>query len=395
MPTTFPGRLVLIACAVGMSIAAEAQEIKTGVPVSYQLPATGPLPQTYRVTLAVVDEKKPDWIISQFAAGVVRTVTQENGGKFSEIWDGLDDNFMPVPPGTYGLKGIFMPAAKWAVDGEHHSITPRYVTSADAWRALPGESKTPVVVGDQVNSPIGDVDVGANGVGVFCYQYLENARNFYMADFNKPINYDQATPGCSKVMQSRSVEFAKKFGVRFEVRNSMNTNPGTLVKEEEKGMEAVVVRGVSIERNQAKVTIDDVPDQPGVAAKIFGAINQANIVIDMIVQNVSWDGETDISFTCSAAELPKAEAELNKVLPDLGGAVKLRTQSGVAKLSIVGIGMRSHSGVAAKMFSALAQAGINIQMISTSEIKTAVTVNEDEIENAARVVHTAFGLDAA
>ena len=212
------------------------------------------------------------------------------------------------------------------------------------------------------------------------------------------ISYDEmlemASSG-SKVMQSRSVEFAKKFGVRFEVRNSMNTNPGTLVKEEEKGMEAVVVRGVSIERNQAKVTIDDVPDQPGVAAKIFGAINQANIVIDMIVQNVSWDGETDISFTCSAAELPKAEAELNKVIPTLGGSVQLRTQSGVAKLSIVGIGMRSHSGVAAKMFGALAQAGINIQMISTSEIKTAVTVNESEIENAARVVHTAFGLDAS
>ena len=211
------------------------------------------------------------------------------------------------------------------------------------------------------------------------------------------ISYDEmlemASSG-SKVMQSRSVEFAKKFGVRFEVRNSMNTNPGTLVKEEEKGMEAVVVRGVSIERNQAKVTIDDVPDRPGVAAKIFGAINTANIVIDMIVQNVSWDGETDISFTCSAAELPKAEAELNKVIPDLGGSVKLRTQSGVAKLSIVGIGMRSHSGVAAKMFGALSEAGINIQMISTSEIKTAVTVNESEIEKAAQVVHTAFGLDA-
>ena len=159
-------------------------------------------------------------------------------------------------------------------------------------------------------------------------------------------------------------------------------------------MESVVVRGVSIERNQAKVTIDDVPDRPGVAAKIFGAIRDANIVIDMIVQNVSWDGATDISFTCSAAELPKAEAELNKILAVLGGNVKLRTQSGVAKLSIVGIGMRSHSGVAARMFSALADNGVNIQMISTSEIKTAVTVNEDEIEKAAQVVHTAFGLDA-
>ena len=195
-------------------------------------------------------------------------------------------------------------------------------------------------------------------------------------------------------MQSRSVEFAKKFGVRFEVRNSMNTNPGTLVKEEENGMESVVVRGVSIERNQAKVTIDDVPDLPGVAAKVFDAINKANIVVDMIVQNVSWDGETDISFTLSAADLPKAEVALRPLVSGLGDKVELRTQSGIAKLSIVGIGMRSHSGVASKMFTALANSGINIQMISTSEIKTAVIVNENEIENAARVVHMAFGLDA-
>ncbi|MFN0076667.1 MAG: hypothetical protein ACKVY0_09345 [Prosthecobacter sp.] len=188
-------QLVLLCHALTLSglIAAESESI--GVPVGYQLPTTGPLPQTYRVTLAIVDAQKPDWIISQFAAGVVRTVTAENGGKFSEVWNGLDDNFMPVPPGTYGLKGIYMPAAKWAVDGEHHSITPRYVTSADAWRALPGEAKLPIVVGDPVNSPIGDVDVGANGMGVFCYQYLENSRNFYAADFNKPINYDQATLG--------------------------------------------------------------------------------------------------------------------------------------------------------------------------------------------------------
>jgi aspartate kinase len=114
----------------------------------------------------------------------------------------------------------------------------------------------------------------------------------------------------------------------------------------------------------------------------------------MIVQNVSWDGETDISFTLSAADLPKAEVALRPLVSGLGDKVELRTQSGIAKLSIVGIGMRSHSGVASKMFTALANSGINIQMISTSEIKTAVIVNENEIENAARVVHTAFGLDA-
>ena len=210
------------------------------------------------------------------------------------------------------------------------------------------------------------------------------------------ISYDEmlemASSG-SKVMQSRSVEFAKKFGVRFEVRNSMNNNPGTLVKEENKGMESVVVRGVSIERNQAKVTIDDVPDRPGVSAAIFGAISGSNIMVDMIVQNVSTDGLTDISFTLSAADLPKAESALRAVLATLGEKAALRTQTGVAKLSVVGIGMRSHSGVAARMFAALSESAINIEMISTSEIKVAVTVAEAVIEKAARAVHTAFGLD--
>jgi aspartate kinase len=160
-------------------------------------------------------------------------------------------------------------------------------------------------------------------------------------------------------------------------------------------MESVVVRGVSLERNQAKITIDDVPDRPGISSAIFGAIASANVIVDMIVQNVSFDGETDISFTLSAADLPKAEASLKAILPELGGEVALRAESGIAKLSVVGIGMRSHSGVAAKMFKALADVSVNILMISTSEIKTAVIVKEADIETAAKAVHTAFGLDAA
>ncbi len=254
-----------------------------------------------------------------------------------------------------------------------------------------GSDLTAIAMAAAVKADLCQIFTDVDGVFTCDPRVVKSAKKINVISYDEML--EMASSG-SKVMQSRSVEFAKKFGVRFEVRNSMNTNPGTLVKEEETGMESVVVRGVSIERNQAKVTIDDVPDRPGVAAIIFSAIRDANIIIDMIVQNVSWDGETDISFTCSAAELPKAEAELNKIIPTLGGNVQLRSQSGVAKLSIVGIGMRSHSGVAAKMFSALADNGINIQMISTSEIKTAVTVNEDEIEKAAKVVHTAFGLDA-
>lgn len=163
--------------------------------------------------------------------------------------------------------------------------------------------------------------------------------------------------------------------------------------EEKPHMEAVVIRGVSLERNQAKVRVGNVPDQPGFASRIFRAIADAGIIIDMIVQNISWEGKTDISFTLGKADLPKAEAALQPILAGLGDKVSLRTRSGIAKLSVVGIGMRSHSGVAAHMFDALAEAGVNIQMISTSEIKTAVTINEEKIDEAARVVHSAFGLD--
>jgi len=211
------------------------------------------------------------------------------------------------------------------------------------------------------------------------------------------ITYDEllemASSG-SKVMQSRSVEFAKKFRVPFEVRSSFNTNRGTTVKEETPGLEDVVVRGVSIERNQAKVTIKGVPDRPGAASRIFTQLNDAHVVVDVIVQNVSAQGSTDISFTMNRDELDKMGHLLDKVVAEIG-AGPVEKQAGIAKLSVVGIGMRSHSGVAAKLFEALASGGVNIQMISTSEIKIAVIIDELRIEDAARLAHSAFGLDAA
>lgn len=214
------------------------------------------------------------------------------------------------------------------------------------------------------------------------------------------ISYDEMLEMASsgtKVMQSRSVEFAKKFGVRFEVRSSLNNNPGTLVREESMSMESVVIRGVSLEREQAKVTISGVNDHPGTAGKIFGAVAEANILVDMIVQNVSvkQTGTTDISFTVHKDDVEKAEAALTPCLPDLGEGVTIRARDGIAKLSVVGIGMRSHSGVAAEMFEALSKAGINIEMISTSEIKITVTVSEAQVDDAAKVMHKAFGLAEA
>ncbi|NNE93941.1 MAG: aspartate kinase, partial [Verrucomicrobiales bacterium] len=212
------------------------------------------------------------------------------------------------------------------------------------------------------------------------------------------ISYDELLEMASsgtKVMQSRSVEFAKKFGVPFEVRSSLNQNPGTLVKEETMSMESVVIRGVSLERDQAKVTISGVEDHPGTARMIFGAVAEANLLVDMIVQNVSKTGITDISFTVHRDDVEKAEAALNPVLSGLGENISLESESGIAKLSVVGIGMRSHSGVAAQMFAALSDAEVNIQMISTSEIKITVTVAENDIDAAAKAVHESFGLGDA
>ena len=211
------------------------------------------------------------------------------------------------------------------------------------------------------------------------------------------LSYDEmlemASNG-SKVMQSRSVEFAKKFGVVFEVRNSMNNNPGTIVQEETPSMEAVVIRGISIDRNQARVTITGIPDQIGYTAQILGALAEAEINLDMILANTAHDGYVRQSFTMPSNELGRAQAALKPVMAALGSTVKVETEAGLAKLSLVGIGMRSHSGVGATAFKALADANIKIGMISTSEIKIAVMVDESDIEEAARVVHKAFNLGA-
>jgi len=209
------------------------------------------------------------------------------------------------------------------------------------------------------------------------------------------IAYDEMLELASlgaKVMQSRSVEFAKKFGVIFEVRSSLNENPGTIVKEETKSMEDVVIRGVSLDKNQAKVTLVGVADKPGVAARIFKALADATINVDMIVQNVSHGAgspSTDISFTVDKPELLKA----TKVIDQLKGEVGMReaiADENIGKLSVVGVGMRSHSGVAAKVFETLAKAGVNIDMISTSEIKISVVIDLKHGEEAMRAVHEAF-----
>ena len=209
------------------------------------------------------------------------------------------------------------------------------------------------------------------------------------------ISYDEmlelASSG-SKVMQSRSVEFAKKYGVVFEVRSSFNHNPGTLVKEEVAYMEQVVVRGIAADKDQAKVIVSNILDKPGSAAKVFRGLADANVVVDMIVQNVGRHGIANLTFTVPQADTKRAVKALEPVLDDIGGG-QVAVHEHIAKLSVVGVGMKTHSGVAATLFQALADAGINIDLISTSEIKISVVVDLDRADEAVRAAHAAFGLD--
>lgn len=198
----------------------------------------------------------------------------------------------------------------------------------------------------------------------------------------------------SKVLQSRSVEFAAKYNVPIEVQSSFQEGKGTLVVKEDADMERVTVSGVTGDRNQAKLTIVGVPDRPGIAARIFGSVAEANIVVDMIIQNVGQGSLTDLSFTIPRADLPKATPLVQRIAKDIDAKSVAVTES-IAKVSLVGVGMRTHSGVAAKMFEVLSKEGINIMMISTSEIKISCVIDEQHLQQAMRALHTAFGLDEA
>ena len=209
------------------------------------------------------------------------------------------------------------------------------------------------------------------------------------------ISYDEmlelASSG-SKVMQTRSVEFAKKYNVVFEVRSSFNHNLGTIVKEEVAYMEKVVVRGVAVDKDQAKIIVSNIRDKPGSAARVFRSLADANVNVDMIVQNVGRQGVANLTFTVPQTETSRAVRALEPVLEAIGGG-QVSVHEHIAKLSVVGVGMKTHSGVAATLFQALADSGINIELISTSEIKISIVLDLDRADEAARVAHAAFNLD--
>ena len=211
----------------------------------------------------------------------------------------------------------------------------------------------------------------------------------------KKVSYDEMLEMASagaKVLHPRSVELAKKYGVPVYVKSSFNDEGGTLVTKEDKDMEKEVVSGVTYDRDQAKITVIHVPDRPGVAARLFTPLSDENIPVDMIIQNASIEGYTDLTFTVSRKDIKQVRKLLEEAGKDVG-ATGLQFDENIAKISIIGVGMRSHAGVASKMFATLAKEGINILMISTSEIKISCAIEAKYTELAVRVLHDAFELE--
>jgi aspartate kinase len=252
-----------------------------------------------------------------------------------------------------------------------------------------GSDTTAVALATALKADVCEIFTDVDGVYTTDPNVCEKARKL------EKISYDEMLEMASlgaKVLQIRAVEFAKKYDVPIHVRSSFNETIGTFVCREDEEMENVAVSGITYDKNEAKITITKVPDKPGIAHKLFGAIADANILVDMIIQNVSEEGLADITFTVVKNDFHNAREIVRKIAQQIG-AKEITTDEDIAKVSIIGTGMRSHSGVASTMFGALAKEGINILMISTSEIKISCVIESKYTELAIRALHDTFQLD--
>lgn len=253
-----------------------------------------------------------------------------------------------------------------------------------------GSDLSAVAIAAAVKADRCDIYTDVDGIYTTDPRIVPRARKLEQISYEEML--ELASVG-AKVLQTRSVELAMKQRVRVQVLSSFEDKPGSLVVDEDEIVEQPVVSGIAYSRDDAKITLRRVPDRPGVAAAVFGALAKANVNVDMIVQNIGADGSTDMTFTIGKVDLARAQDVLEKARGELGYEALLADPD-VTKISVVGIGMRSHAGVATTMFKALSEKGINIQVISTSEIKVSVLVSADYTELAVRALHTAYRLDA-
>lgn len=252
-----------------------------------------------------------------------------------------------------------------------------------------GSDTSAVALAAVLDSAVCEIYTDVEGVYTTDPNICSTARKMERIAYDEML--EMASMG-AKVLHIRSVEFAKKYRVPVYVRSTFSDDPGTLVTQEDSCMEAVLVSGIAYDKDQARVTLCDVPDIPGIAASIFGPLSEKGILVDMIVQNTSQEGHTDMTFTISRKDLAQT-LELVEEIASKTGASKVLHDVNVAKVSAIGVGMRNHSGVAARAFSTLSQEGINILMISTSEIKITILIQEKYVELAVRILHDTFGLD--
>ena len=251
-----------------------------------------------------------------------------------------------------------------------------------------GSDTTAVAVAAGVGADVCEIYTDVDGVYTADPRIVPDARKIDVLSYEEML--EMAASGAG-VLQMRSVEFARNHGVVIHCRSSFNDTPGTIVKEADETMEQAIISGVTHDTSEAKVTIKDVPDMPGVAAKVFSAMARNNVNVDMIIQNVSEEGTTDISFTVPKDDLVRARRSVADVVADLG-ARDFSVDESIAKVSLVGAGMKTHPGVAAKMFSTLADAGVNIDLISTSPIRISCVISASQVTDAVRSLHSAFGL---
>ena len=249
-----------------------------------------------------------------------------------------------------------------------------------------GSDTTAVAIAAATNADVCEIYTDVTGVFTADPRIVENAKKIEMISYEEMM--EMASLG-SKVMQIRSVEFAAKYGVKIHVKSSFLDEDGTWIVEENEEMERVAVRGISHELKESKITVVRVPDRPGIAAKLFKALGDNNIVVDMIVQNVSHEGYTDISFTVNKTDADFAE-EISRMVAAEIGAKDVERDDKIAKISVIGLGMKTHAGTAARMFEVLDREGINIYAISTSEIKISCLIHEKYAELAVRSLHEAF-----
>ena len=252
-----------------------------------------------------------------------------------------------------------------------------------------GSDTSAVAIAAALKADVCEIYTDVDGVYTTDPRMVPEARKIDRISYEEML--EMASLG-AKVLQIRSVEFAKKYGVVIHVRSSFDDSQGTLVMKEDEEMETVLVSGIAFNKDEAKISVLGVPDQPGVAARIFSPLTDSNITVDMIIQNVSSDGKTDLTFTVPKTDCKKA-LQIVEPVADAIGARGTSSDMAIAKVSIIGVGMRSHAGVASKMFETLSKEGINIEMISTSEIKISCVVSEKYTELAVRVLHEAFGLN--